>query len=200
MPDDSTPKAITQPRFSTRSLLHCAVFAGVQAILYLALSPIATTLATVFPPAYALAAGAYSVMVFAARLFIGRHGTATVTALITGVLIAAVSPIGLIILAPLVASGAAFDLVLFWTRRVRRHRVLRTLVPAVLLSAVTLFAISLPALSPGHLTAWVLAATLLGRAIGQVAAVLLASATVAALTRAGVHAPVTTPERDLPAS
>lgn len=188
----------SQQRFSTRALLHCAVFGAVQAALYLAVAPVAATLATVFPPAYALAAAAYSVMVFAARLFIGRHGTATVTAVITGSLIAAVSPLGLVILVPFVASAAVFDLVLFWTRGARRHRVLRTLVPAALASAITLFAMSLVAFSPGHLTAGVLAATLLGRAAGQVVAVLLANAIVRALSRAGVHAPVTPPKRGTP--
>lgn len=200
MHDDSKPKSTVQHRFSTRTLLHCAVFAGVQAVLYLAVSPMAAPLATVFPPAYAAAAAAYSVMVFAARLFIDRHGTATVTAAITGILIAAVSPLGLIFLIPLVASAAVFDLVLFWTRRALRHRVLRSLVPAALMSAVTLFVISLPAFSPGHLTAGLLAATLLGRAIGQVGAALLAKAIVASLSRAGVRASVAAPKPNSPGS
>lgn len=194
MPDYSPPKPNAQHRFSTRTLLYCAVFAGVQALIYLAVSPMAATLATIFPPAYAAAAAAYSVMVFAARLFIDRHGTATVTAAITGILIAAVSPLGLVVLIPLTAAAAVFDLVLFWTRRAHRHRVLRSLVPAALMSAVTLFVISLPAFSPGHLTPVLLAATLLGRAIGQIGAALLAKAIIASLSRAGVHASVAAPK------
>lgn len=188
MPDGLTPVTITQQKFSTRTLLHCAVFAGLQAVLYIAVSPFIASLATIFPPAYAVAAGAYSLMVFAARLFINRHGTAALTAAFTGVLIAAISPIGLIVVVPLVASGAALDLVLFWTRRANRHRVLRSVLPAALSSAVTLFVISLPAFSSGHLAPWVLAATLLGRAVGQVSAVLLATSVVAALSRSGIRA------------
>ncbi len=187
---------VTRPRFSTRTLLYCAVFAGVQALFYLTVSPIALTLATLFPPAYAVAAGAYSCMLFAARLFIGRTGSASLTAAITGILIAAVSPIGLIVLVILVVPGITFDLVLLVAGRGRkRHRFLQELLPAALISALILFAVSLPAFSADHLTPAFLAATLLGRALGQVAAALIATALVTALSRAGVRSTAATPGR-----
>lgn len=187
-------------RFSTRTLLYCAVFAGIQALTYLALSPATATLATLFPPAYAVAAGAYSAVLFAARLFIDRHGTATLTAALTGFLVAAVSPIGLIVLVPLLISAATFDLVLYWRRRTPRHRFIRTLLPGAMFSAVALFLVSLPAFSPGHLTPTILGVTLLGRVVGQIIAVLLATAVVTALARAGVRPPSRTPEAGSSAS
>lgn len=187
MPDDKTMVTGTQ-QFSTRTLLYCAVFAGLQTLLYLALSPMTALLASIFPPGYAVAAGAYSCGMFAARLFIGRNGTATLTAAITGVLIATVSPIGLVALIPMVIAGATFDVVLLWGRRRPPRRVMWTPVPAALCSGIALFLVSLPAFSTDHLTLGVLTATLLGRAAGQVGAALLSTVIIAALSRAGVRA------------
>lgn len=175
-------------RFTTRTLLYCAVFAGLQALLYLALSPGAVALATVFPPAYALLAGAYSSLTFAARLFIGITGSATLTSALAGALVAAASPVGLIVLIPFMISGLTFDVVLrIGSRGTNGDRPLAAVLLAALISAILLFAVSLPVFSADDLAAEVLAMTFLGRLLGQVAAALIARAIVTALARAGVR-------------
>lgn len=183
------PPAHDRMLFSTRSLLYCAVFAALQALVYLAVSPFALTLASAFPPAYALVAGAYSVMLFTARLFIGRDGAATLTAAVTGALVSAVSPVGFLVFVVLMTAAAVFDLVLYIAgRRSSRIPSRRTILLAATLSAVALFLVSLPVFSAAHLTLGFRTATLAGRVIAQVAAVLLAHGIVASLIRAGVRA------------
>lgn len=183
------PPAHDRMLFSTRNLLYCAVFAALQALLYLAVSPLVLTLASAFPPAYALAAGVYSVMLFTARLFIGRDGAATLTSAITGALIAAVSPVGLLVFVVLVTSAGVFDLVLYIAgRRSSRSPSRRVTLVAAALSAVALFLVSLPVFSAAHLTVGFLTATLACRVLGQLAAVALARGIVASLIRAGVRA------------
>lgn len=180
---------------TTRVLLQCAVFAAVQVLLYLSVVPFTGALAAAFPPAYAVLAGVNSVMVFSARLFTGRWGAATLTALITGLLVAAVSPIGLLLLVSLTIAAAAFDLTLlvFGATGARRRSAssVVSVIIAGAVSAFALFVVSLPVFSVEHLTAGMLAATFVGRVAGQLAAAYCAVVLVRVLSRAGVRsAPV----------
>lgn len=182
------PPAHDRMLFSTRNLLYCAVFAALQTLVYLVVSPFALTFASALPPAYALVAGAYSVMLFTARLFIGRDGAATLTAAVTGALVSAVSPVGFLVFVVLMTTAAVFDLVLYIAgRRSSRIPSRRTILLAATLSAIALFLVSLPVFSAAHLTVGSLTATLVGRVVAQVAAVALALGIVASLTRAGVR-------------
>lgn len=187
------PRFRRRPHLTTRVLLTCAVFAAVQVLLYVTIAPFTAALAAIFPPAYAVLAGTYSVMTFAARLFVGQHGAATLTAMLTGVLVAVASPIGFFVLVPLTVAAAAFDLVLLVLGSRRRLSSSMLRVVAAVFSAIALFAVSLPVLSAEHLVFGMLAFTLVGRIVGQLAAVLCAVGVVGLLIRAGVRPPPTAP-------
>lgn len=160
-----------------------AAFAALQALLFFAVVPVTTMLAAAAPPAYAFVAGVHSLMPFLARLVTGVPGTATITAVITGLLTAALSPIGPLAAVPMVIAGAVFDAVMPWrTNRVRLRRVLVAAVAA----GVALFIVSLPVFSSEHLVAPILLATLLCRVLGEAAAAVVAFVVTAMLARAGV--------------
>lgn len=171
-------------RLQTRELLICAALAAVQVLAFALLSPLMVTLGQAAPPLYALAAGVHSIMPFLARLLIGAPGTATLTGLFTGVLATVFTPIGPLIIAPMVAAGLAFDLALPW-RRTTRPPWWRVALAAAA-AGVALFVVSLPVFSAEHLTLPVLAATLLGRVAGEIIAAACALALRLALVRRGV--------------
>lgn len=170
-------------RLPTRALLVAAAFAALQTLLFFAVVPVTTMLAAAAPPAYAFVAGIHSLMPFLARLVTGVPGTATITAVITGVLTAALSPIGPLAAVPMVTAGAVFDAVMPWrSNRVRLRRVLA----AAAAAGAALFVVSLPVFSSEHLVAPILLATLACRILGETAAAGLAFVITAMLARAGV--------------
>jgi hypothetical protein len=122
-------------------------------------------------------------MPFLARTLTGVSWTATITAVVAGILIWPFSAIGLLVVIPLVAGAAAFDLGLTGARNPGARR----LVLAACLAGVVLFTVSLPVFSPDHLTPFVLAATLIGRLIGELVALAAARALSAGLSRAGLR-------------
>ncbi|WP_295118144.1 hypothetical protein [uncultured Leifsonia sp.] len=67
-------------------------------------------------------AGAYSVFPFLARRLLGYRWAATVVGCLAGVLSAPISPIGLLIVVPFVAAGAAYDAVV-WAITSLRSRI-----------------------------------------------------------------------------
>jgi len=167
----------------TRILLICAALAVIQLSTYVLLTPVTTALAAAAPPAYALIAGAHTVLPLTARLVTHRAGTATLTAAFTGIIAAALTPVGWLILVPALAAGAAFDLVMPW--RARRGSGWRVATAAIA-AGVLLFLVSLPVFSSEHLTGGVLTATLVGRVVGELIAVAIASRLAWLLARAGV--------------
>lgn len=183
--------------WSTRVLMVCAAFGAVQVLLFAAASTFTTSLAAIAPPLYALAAGLYSVVLFTARRLTGVAGTATITAVIGGILVSALSVIGPLAALPLVAAGLAFDLVLWLTTRTARRTGTRggartgadrewAAIAAAAAAGIALFAVSLPVFSAEHLTPAILVATLAGRVMGEVAAAVVAGLLARALRRAGV--------------
>lgn len=155
-----------------------------QTLASLAVSPATPAIAASAPPLYALVAAVHSVMPFLARVLVGIPWTATITAAIAGMLVWPFSAIGPLIIVPLVASAATFDLGLLGSRSPSRRR----LVLAAASAGVVLFLVSLPVFSPDHLTPLILGATLLGRTAGELLALAAATALAAALSRAGVGA------------
>jgi hypothetical protein len=153
--------------------------------------PFTGALAAILPPAYAVLAGVHSILLFAARLYTGQSGAATITAMITGLLIAAASPIGLLVIVPLAVAGASFDVALSALGLVAtRKRSISPVVSALIagaVSALALFAVSLPVFSAEHLAAGMLMLTLIGRVIGQIAAAYAAVVLLRMLARAGVR-------------
>ena len=172
-------------RLPTRALLVSAAFAALQTLLFFAIVPVTTMLAATAPPAYALVAGIHSLMPFLARLATGVPGTATITAVITGMLTAAVSPIGPLAAVPMVTAAVVFDAVMPWRTRGSRAPRWRVLLAASA-AGMALFAVSLPVFSSEHLVAPILIATLVCRILGEAAAAAIALAFTAMLSRAGV--------------
>jgi hypothetical protein len=180
----------TGPRVPTRAILICAAFAALQTLIFFAVVPVTTALAVAAPPAYAVVAGIHSLLPFTARLVTGVPGTATITALITGVLTAAFSPIGLLAAVPMLTAGIVFDVALLRRRGHGPIPLWRVMVGAVA-AGIALFFVSLPVFSSEHLAPPILAATLAGRILGETAAALVAFALTRALARGGLvrHAP-----------
>lgn len=174
----------------------CAALGAVQVVVFLSLSALTPSLAATFPPAYAVVAGVHSVMLFLARRLTGVTGAATITALITGLLVFAFSVLGPLVLIPLLAAGLTFDAALALsarrsTRGGRDAAESRTpewhYVLAATAAGAVLFFVSLPVFSAEHLTAPLLIATFAGRLVGEVGAALVAGLLARALERAGVR-------------
>lgn len=133
-----------------------------QVVIFLALLPVLTAVAPSAPPVYALLASANTAMPMLARIVTRAVGAATITAGITAIIVVAFSPLGLLSGVPLLAAAVVFDLVA-WKGAVSTRR----LVFGAAAVAVTLFTISLAVFSPEHLALGILAATLIGRLIGE---------------------------------
>jgi hypothetical protein len=178
----------TRPRASTRTFLIIAAFGANGAILLAAIAPFTASLAAVSPPLYALVAGVHSVLPFTARRLLAFPAAATLVGLFVGVLAGPFSPIGLLVIVPLVSSGAAYDLTLALLRRWEPAGMAaeapRLIAGAV--SAGALFAVSLPVMSPEHLLPPVLLATLAARLAGQLLAVTVSGRLAILLRRAGI--------------
>lgn len=172
---------------STRVLLICAALAAVQVGIFVALSPVLVSLPAFSPPLYAVVAGAHSVMIFLAPRVTGARGSATITALVAGFIIAAVNPIGLLVVILLLIPGVLVDLaVLIPGKPTSRAMEVRYLA-AALVAAAALFAVSLPVFSPEHLTAWILVGAAAGRVVGETIAYACSRALAAGLARAGIQ-------------
>lgn len=173
----------------TRALLICGAFAAIQAIGIIALSPVTSAVAAMAPHVYAVVAGWHSVLPVLARLSLGIPGTATITSLLAALLASFFTPLGLLLIVPLVLGSAAFDLALpLRTGRATDSPRTRRIVLAGAAAGVILFLVSLPVFSAEHLTVLILTATLLGRLIGEIGAALTARVLWLALRRAGVLA------------
>lgn len=156
-------------RLSTRALLIIAAFAALGALLLILIAPVTGLLAALFPPAYALAAGIHSVLPLLARRLVGFPWTTTIAFALVGILGIGFTALGVLIVIPLVLTGAGFDVTLLLLTRRGQPRLWHSLVGA-LVTAVLLFMVSLPVFSPRDLTASILLLTLAGRVVGQLAA------------------------------
>ncbi|GAA2050586.1 hypothetical protein [Leifsonia soli] len=172
-------------RLSTRTLLIIAAFGALGALLLILVAPVTAILAALFPPAYAVAAGVHSILPFLARRLVGFPWATTIAFSLVGLLAIGFTPLGALILVPLVVGGAGFDVTLLALGRrgpLRPwHYVLGALVTAVLL-----FLVSLPVMSPDDLAVPILLLTLLGRMAGQLAAAGIAWLLGDRVLRAGI--------------
>lgn len=194
---------------STRVLLVCAAFGALGTVLMLGVSPLTSAIAAWFPPAYAVVAGIHSVLPFLARRLLGVPFAATLVAGIEGVLSSAFTPLGVLIIVPLVLSAGVFDAVLALSSRrgsangtasdgAARDGTANdgtagdgaaAYLAAAALSALALFAVSLPVIDPARLTLWMIVGTLLGRLIGQLLALGAATAIAGRVFAAGIMRP-----------
>jgi hypothetical protein len=146
-----------------------AAFAALGALLLILIAPVTGFLAALFPPAYAVAAGIHSILPLLARRLVGFPWTTTVASALVGILAIGFTPLGVLIVIPLVVTGAGFDVTLLLLARRNEPRLWHFLV-AALVTAALLFLVSLPVFSPRDLTPWILLLTLAGRIVGQLAA------------------------------
>ncbi|MDQ0894177.1 hypothetical protein [Agromyces ramosus] len=183
VPTEPMPPSRRQT-LSTRTLLICAAFGAVQALMVISLSPITPGIAALAPPVYALIAGFHSIMPFTARLMLGSFGTASLTGFFAGVIAGSFSVVGFLVIVPLTVGGLVFDTGL-WALGRWRPRVAR--IAAAALAGVGLFAVSLPVFSPEHLTVTMVALTLLARVVSEIGAVLVAGLLAHRLTTSGIQ-------------
>ena len=176
---------------STRSLLIIAAFGALGALLLIVVAPMTALLAALFPPAYAVAAGMHSVLPFLARRLVGFTWTTTIDFALVGILAIGFTPLGVLIVIPLVLTGVGFDLTLLLLLRRRGSLRLWHQLAAALVTAVLLFLVSLPVFSPHDLTPLLLLLTLAGRVVGQLAAAGIAWAIGGRVLRAGIMRPST---------
>jgi hypothetical protein len=187
--DSRSPGPATR-RLSTRSLLIIAAFGALGALLLILVAPVTALLAALFPPAYAVAAGMHSVLPFLARRLVGFAWTTTIDLALVGILAIGFTPLGVLIVIPLVLTGVGFDLTLLLLLRHGPLRLWHQLA-AALVTAVLLFLVSLPVFSPHDLTPLLLLLTLAGRVVGQLAAAGIAWAIGGRVLRAGIMRPPT---------
>lgn len=162
-------------RLSLLQVLVSVVIAGVaSALVVLAFSPYSAATAAFSAPLYAVVAGGYSVFPFLARRVLGFRWAATAAGMVAGMLSAPISPVGVLIVVPFVAGGAAYDATIWaFSRFGRDGRSSEwVFVTAAAVSALVLFLVSMPVMTNrGPLF---LLAVLGGRLVGQVAASTLA--------------------------
>jgi hypothetical protein len=154
-------------------------------VLLVVIAPVTSLLAALFPPAYALVAGVHSVLPFLARRLVGAPWVTTVTFALVGVVSIGFTPLGVLIVIPLVLTGAAFDLSLLVLGRGGRRAAWHYYVAAVV-TAVVLFLVSLPVMSPRDLAPAIVLLTLCGRLLGQLGAAALSGLIARAVVRAGI--------------
>lgn len=184
-------------RLSTRALMIIAAFAALGALLLILIAPVTGFLAALFPPAYAVAAGIHSILPLLARRLVGFPWTTTVASALVGILAIGFTPLGVLIVIPLVVTGAGFDVTLLLLARRNEPRLWHFLV-AALVTAALLFLVSLPVFSPRDLTPWILLLTLAGRIVGQLAAAGVAWAIGQSVLAAGIM-PASAPGAGSPA-
>lgn len=178
---------LRQPRrrLSTRALLVTAAFAALGAVLLILIAPVTSLLAALFPPAYALVAGVHSVLPFLARRLLGIPWVTTIAFALVGIVSIGFTPLGVLIVIPLVLTGVTFDLTLLLLARRGVVRPWHYYVAAAV-TGVALFLVSLPVMSPGDLGPAILVLTLCGRLLGQLGAAALSAAIARGVERAGI--------------
>lgn len=193
---DATPEGDASPpprsgavarKSSTRDLLVAGAFGAIGAVILVAVAPLTTALAATFPPGYAVVAGIHSVLPYTARRLLALPFAATLVAAVVGLLSFASTALGPLILISLLAATLPYDLVLrIASRGSRTPRTWQHLLAAAT-AGVVLFVVSLPVFSPEHLTPVMVVTVLIGRVVGQCAAVGVATLLASAVQRAGIR-------------
>jgi len=163
-----------------------AAFGALGAIILVLVAPFTTAAAVAFPPVYALVAGVHSVLPFLARRLLGLPLGATLVAGFVGILSSASTPLGFLIVVPLLAGAVPFDLTLLVWGRIRGREPWTAVAVAALASALVLFFVSLPVFSPEDLRPVIVVGALVGRILGQLIAAALAAVLAVRIRAAGI--------------
>jgi hypothetical protein len=168
---------------TTTTLLRCAAFGAVGAVVLLLVSPLTSTAAVVNPVLYAAIAAVTMVMPMLARRWTGTPGATVLTAAVTGVLALAFTALGPAIIVALVVPAAAIDLVL--ARRRHPSRVTTWLAAAA--GGVAIWALSFAVISPDLVSPVLVIVLLAVRVVSYVLAMELAGLVAGRLRRSGVR-------------
>jgi hypothetical protein len=168
---------------TTTTLLRCAAFGAVGAIVLLLVSPLTSTAAVVNPGLYAAIAAVTMVMPMLARRWTGTPGATVLTAAVTGVLALAFTALGPAIIVALVVPAAAIDLVL--ARRRDPGRMVTWLAAAA--GGVAIWALSFAVISPDLVSPVLVIVLLAVRVVSYVLAMELAGLVAGRLRRSGVR-------------
>jgi hypothetical protein len=168
---------------TTTTLLRCAAFGAVGAVVLLLVSPLTSTAAVVNPVLYAAIAAVTMVMPMLARRWTGTPGATVLTAAVTGVLALAFTALGPAIIVALVVPAAAIDLVL--ARRRDPGRMVTWLAAAA--GGVAIWALSFAVISPDLVSPVLVIVLLAVRVVSYVLAMELAGLVAGRLRRSGVR-------------
>ncbi|WP_285026064.1 hypothetical protein [Plantibacter sp. ME-Dv--P-122b] len=177
---------------TTTTLLRCAAFGAVGALVLLLVSPLTSTAAVLNPVLYAAIAAVTMVMPMLARRWTGTPGATVLTAAVTGVLALAFTALGPAIIVALVVPAAAIDLVL--ARRRDPGRVVTWLAAAA--GGVAIWALSFAVISPGLVSPVLVMVLLAVRVVSYVLAMELAGLVARRLRRSGVRSVRAASRRD----
>lgn len=170
-------------RSTTTTLLRCAAFGAVGAVVLLLVTPVTSAAAVLNPVLYAAVAAVTMVMPMLARRWTGAPGATVLTAAITGALALPFTALGPALIVALVVPAAAIDLVL-----ARRRDPGRTATwIAAALGGIAIWALSFAVISPELVSPLLVVVLLVVRVAGYLAAMELAGLLARRLGRAGVR-------------
>jgi energy-coupling factor transport system substrate-specific component len=170
---------------TTKTLLTLAVFGAVGAVWSIALTPLTTLLALTAPLVYAAVASLSLTSGMLALRWTRMPGAVLLTALITGLLVAAFNPLGLLVIIALTVPAAAIEAVFLAFRYRLDSRLAWVAAPAG--GGAAIAALSLAVIEPSLLTPGFIALLFVIRIVAYIACARLSLAIVRALGRAGVR-------------
>ncbi|NYD68167.1 hypothetical protein [Agromyces atrinae] len=164
----------------TRALLGCAVFAAIGALLLVALTPLTTVLALSAPVLYPIAAAVPVCCYLAARRWTARAGSASITAVLMGLIALPFTSLGALVLIALAVPAVVVDLVAgARPSRARWHA-------AAAVAGLVVGILSLTVFDNDVLQPWIIASVLVVRVASFVVAAVVADIVARGLSRAGI--------------
>jgi hypothetical protein len=169
---------------TTKALLTVAVFGAVGAFTSMALTPLTTVLAITAPLLYAAVASLTATSGMLALRWTRMPGAILLTALITGLLTAAFTPLGPLMIIALMGPAAMIELVFLAFAYRLESRIAWVLAPAA--GGVAIAALSLAVIEPSLLTPGFIAGLFAIRIVAYIACARLSLSIARGLQRAGV--------------
>jgi ABC-type thiamin/hydroxymethylpyrimidine transport system permease subunit len=170
---------------TTRSLLTIAVFGAVGALTSIALMPLTTLLAITAPLLYAAVASLTATSGMLALRWTRMPGSVLLTAVITGLLTAAFTPLGALVIIALLVPAAMIEAVFLAFRYRLESRIAWVAAPAA--GGAAIAALSLVVIEPSLLTPGFIALVFVIRIVAYIACARLSLTIARALERAGLH-------------
>jgi hypothetical protein len=169
---------------TTRALLTVAVFGAVGALTSIALMPLTTVLAITAPLLYAAVASLTATSGMLALRWTRMPGSVVLTAVIAGLLTAAFTPLGALVIIALMGPAAMIEIVFLAFGYRLKSRIAWLAAPAA--GGATIAALSLAVIEASLLTPWFIALLFVIRIVAYIACARLSLSIARALERAGV--------------